>query len=87
MSFTVVSVTNPVYTNADGTGIDCQVQWAEFNEVHPFHAIPNDPESHGVALYNALKAGTYGPIAAYVPPPVKANTANGQPVSTGTQTI
>jgi hypothetical protein len=87
MSFTIQSVTNPVYTNEDGTGIDCQVKWAEFNEVHPFHATNWDPEPHGVALWEALKAGTYGPIGAYVPPPVKANTANGQPVTTGTQTV
>ena len=87
MAFTVESVTNPIYTNAEGTGINCDVKWAEFKEVHTFHATSWDPEPHGVELWNALKAGTYGTIAEYVPPPVKANTANGQPVSTGTQTI
>ena len=87
MSFTVVSVTNPVYTNAEGTSIDCQVQWAEFPTVHPFAANEWDPEPHGQQLYADLIAGKYGPIGVYVPPPVKANTANGQPVSTGTQTI
>ena len=84
--FTIVSVKNPVYTNEEGTGIDVQVEFQELQGIHPFHATSWDPEPHGVALWEALKAGTYGPIAPYVPPPV-ANTANGQPVSTGTQTI
>lgn len=83
--FTAVSVKNPVYTNAEGTGIDCEVQWVEFPVSHPFHATNWDTESHGIALWNALKAGTYGPIAEYVPPPpIKANN---QPQSSGTQTI
>lgn len=86
--FTIVSVKDPIYTSEDGSTIDCQVEFAELSGVHGFHACSWDPEPHGVALWNDLKAGKYGPIAAYVPLPVpKGNTANGQPVSTGTQNI
>jgi hypothetical protein len=83
--FTIVSVTNPVYNNAEGTHIDCSVKFAEFNEVHPFGANEWDPEPHGQELFADLKAGKYGPIAPYVPPVTKS--ANNQPVSSGTQNV
>jgi hypothetical protein len=89
---TVLSVTNPEYTSANNDGIHCYVAFAEFAN-NPtlanslFHATSWDPEPHGQQLYADLKSGKYGPVAPYVPPPVKANTANGQPVSSGTQTV
>jgi hypothetical protein len=81
MLLTIVSATNPKYTNEEGTGIDLTVQFAEFPELIPFHAMPNDNETHGVELYNNAKAGQYGEIAAYVPPPPPV-----QPKTTGTKT-
>jgi hypothetical protein len=87
--FTVISVTNPVYTSEDGNGIDCLVQFQELgNTTHTFHATSWDPEPHGVALWEALKAGTYGPIAPYVPSTIPTgNVGNTQPHTTGTQTV
>jgi hypothetical protein len=81
MSLTIVSATNPQYTNAESTAIDLLVQFAEFSEIIPFHAVPHDNEAHGVELYNNAKAGQYGEIAAYVPPPPVE-----QPATTGTKT-
>jgi hypothetical protein len=80
---TVETVTDLVYSNAEGTGINCQVKFEEFNQVLPFHATAWDDEPHGVQLYNDLKAGKYGPIAPYVAPVL--TPANNQPVTTGTQ--
>jgi len=64
-TFTVFSVTDPVYTNAENTGIDTKVKFNEFDEVLPFHATAWDTEAHGQQIYNDLKAGRYGPITPY----------------------
>jgi hypothetical protein len=85
MAFTVQSVTNPVYINAEGTGIDCQVKWEEFKDAQPFCAASWDTEAHGIALYNDLIAGKYGPIAPYVYVPPVSIPAKNQPTTTGTQ--
>jgi len=77
--FTVVSIANPVYTNSEGTGIDCDIQFAELSGTHQFHATSYDPEPHGVEIYNDIVAGKYGAISPYVPPVVV------QPPTTGTQ--
>ena len=80
---TIINVTNPVYGNAEGTHIDCQVQFEEFpNEVLPFGANAWDTEPHGIEIYNDLKAGKYGAIAPYVSPSTPAAT---QPQTTGTK--
>jgi hypothetical protein len=65
--FTITTLANPVYSNAEGTGIICDVQFNEISGTHPFHATSYDPEPHGVQIYNDLIAGKYGPIAAYAP--------------------
>jgi hypothetical protein len=65
-TFTVQSITNPVYMNAEGTGIDVQVKFAELNESILFYATAWDPEPHGQQIFNDLKAGKYGAIAPYV---------------------
>lgn len=69
-TFTVVSVTNPIYTNQDQTGIDAMVQFAELSNPVPFHATSYDTEAHGIQLYNDLKSGKYGEVAPYVFDPV-----------------
>ena len=53
----------------------------EFDEELPFTATSYDPMPHGVDLYNRAKAGEFGVIAEYVPPPVI------QPTTEGTQEI
>ena len=65
MSLTFLTVTNPVYTNSEGTGIDVQVTFAEIQGTHNFHATSWDSEEHGLQLYNDLKSGKYGAIAPY----------------------
>ncbi len=86
---TVISARNPKYTNAEGTGIDLFVTFKEIQGELPFHAMPSDPHTHGVELYNNAKAGMYGVVAPYVPPPTGKNPAptNQQPTSIGTVKI
>ena len=74
--------TNPVFDNADGTNITLQVKFAEFNELMPFGATPNDPMPYGVELYERAKAGEFGPIEPYVAPPESV-----QPTTQGAQTL
>lgn len=65
---TIQSVTNPFYANAENLIIDCTIVYEGSLESYPYTASPNDPEQSGRDLYDALVAGTYGPIAAYTPP-------------------
>lgn len=67
MTFTIISVSNPVYSTADSQSITCTVTTVEHGTI-PFTATSFDVMPYGVALYNALIAGTYGTIGAYVPP-------------------
>jgi hypothetical protein len=79
---TVINITNPIYGNAEGTHINCQIQFEEFpNEILPFGANEQDPEPHGKEIYKDLKSGKYGEIAPYVPPVIQK-----QPNTTGTTT-
>jgi hypothetical protein len=66
---TIQSVTNPFYANAENTIVNCTIVYEGSSEAFPYTASPNDPEQSGRDLYEALIAGTYGPIAAYTPPP------------------
>ena len=72
MSRTVVTLTNPIYTRADKTGIDCKVKFAELDTTIDFHSTQEDPEPYGKQIYADLIAGKYGPIANYVEPPKSA---------------
>jgi hypothetical protein len=82
--FTLEYATNPIYGNVEGTNIQLNVKWAEFNEIHPFAATSFDPMPHGVDLYNRAKAGEFGAIAVYVPPPPEPES---QPATTGSQDL
>ena len=83
MQSTLTSLTNPVWSNADHTMIDCLITTSQFgSEVLPFTASPNDVEPHGRAIFADIVAGKYGPIAEYVPPPEPV-----QPITEGAQTL
>jgi hypothetical protein len=80
--FTLIKATNPIWFNAEQTAINLEVQFEEFaNEVMPFLATSYDIEPHGVDLFNRAKAGEFGTVAPYVPPPEPI-----QPKTTGTIT-
>ena len=81
---TIESATSPVYMNADGTSIDLQVKFAEFDEVLGFTATSYDTVPHGVELYNRAVAGEFGPIADYIPVPIPTEP---QPTTVGAQTL
>jgi hypothetical protein len=81
--FTFEYAKDPVWNDDTGQSIHLTVKWAEFNEEHPFSATSYDSMSHGVDLYNRAKAGEFGSIAAYVPPP----EPEPQPTTTGSQTL
>ena len=74
---------DPIWNSDDGQQIFLIVKWEEFNEEHPFNATSFDSMPYGVDLYNRAKAGEFGAIAAYVPPP----EPEPQPITTGSQTL
>jgi hypothetical protein len=83
MQTTLTSVSNPRWLNAEQTRIDCNVTTSQFgDEVLPFTADKFDVEPHGRAIFDALVAGSYGPIAEYVAPPEPV-----QPTVDGAQTL
>jgi len=63
----IVSVTNPIYSKADNSTIDC---WVTFDngKTYPYTAAAFDNEPHGIQLWVDLNAGKYGAIASYIPP-------------------
>jgi hypothetical protein len=85
MQSTLTSLTNPVWSNAGHTTIDCLITTSQFGaEVLPFTADQNDVEAHGRAIFADIVAGAYGAIGEYVAPsePTEAE----QPTTTGSQT-
>lgn len=83
MQATLTSLSNPRWSNAEHTRIDCQITTSQFgDEVLPFTADQNDVEAHGRAIFADIVAGTYGPVAEYVAPPEPV-----QPTVEGAQTL
>jgi hypothetical protein len=86
MRSTLTSLTNPVWSNAAHTAINCNITTSQFGEeVLPFTADQNDVEAHGRAIFTDIVAGAYGAIGEYVAPP--APTEANQPTTTGSQTL
>lgn len=80
----LTSLSNPVWSNAEHTRIDCNITTSQFgDEILPFTASQNDVEPHGRAIFADIVAGIYGPIGDYVAPlePVT------QPTTQGAQTL
>lgn len=80
--FTIESVTNLQWQNAEHTNFSCDVKYQEFNEVHPTGVNATDQYGHIQELWAKGNAGEYGVIAEYVPPPEPI-----QPVTTGSQDL
>jgi hypothetical protein len=77
---TIESASSPQFADASGNVILLNVKFKEFEEVLPFHAMPNDSTEYGVELYNRAVAGEFGTVLPYVPP-------TDQPETQGTQTL
>lgn len=78
MLLTLVSYSGPVWANAAQTAIDAEIVFKELGTTPvPFTASKNDPEPHGVAVFEAIVAAeSTTPIGAYVAPvPTPAEAA------------
>lgn len=83
MQATLTSLTNPVWSNATRTAINCLITTSQFGtEVLPFTADQNDVAEHGRAIFASIVAGNYGVIGEYVSSPEPV-----QPATTGSQTL
>lgn len=79
---TVDFAKNPVWNDDTGNAICLTVKFVEINEELPFTATSYDAMPYGVDLYNRAKAGEFGVVGPYVPPPEPLNVA-----VEGTQTL
>ena len=83
MQAVLTSLSNPRWSNAEHTRIDCEITTSQFgDEVLPFTADMNDVAAHGRAIFASIVAGQYGPIKEYVPLPEPV-----QPTTQGAQTL
>jgi hypothetical protein len=83
MQSTLTFLTNPRWSNAEQTTINCEITTSQFgDEVLPFTASQNDFEAHGRAIFQDIASGKYGPIGEYVAPPEPK-----QPTVEGAQTL
>ena len=70
------NVTNPKWSNAEHTIIDCEVTFDDIGTV-PFTADPLDTSNlSSKQIFNECVKGDYGVIAEYVPPPPYIPTAD-----------
>jgi len=73
---------DPAYTDNTGNCISINVKWEEFTEEMPFGATNYDTEQYGRDLHTRAKAGEFGLVAPYVPPPEPV-----QPTTQGSQNL
>ncbi|WP_392338310.1 DUF4145 domain-containing protein [Loktanella salsilacus] len=68
MNIDIISVRDPVWSNARNTQIDCTIRTSAYSEELPFTASPNDPEAHGREIFSRCVSGEFGEIRPYIPP-------------------
>jgi hypothetical protein len=68
MNIEIISVRDPVWSNARNTQIDCTIRTSAYLEELPFTARPNDPEAHGRDIFSRCVSGEFGEIRPYIPP-------------------
>ena len=88
--FTIQTVKNLQWENAEYTMFSCMVKYEEFNEEHPTGVNASDSYTHIKELWTKGTAEKYGVIADYVPPeitliPVALPVE--QPSTSGTQNL
>lgn len=69
-----IQIKNPIYSASNNETIDCEIEHPVYGWI-PFTANPNDVEPIGKEIYDACVAGVAGPVAPYVPPAPRINTA------------
>jgi hypothetical protein len=68
MQFTLNSLSNPRWVDAEQTMIDCEITTSQFeDEILPFTASAEDCEPHGRLIFTDIINGKYGDIAEYIP--------------------
>lgn len=86
MESILTSLTNPQWSNAEHTMIDCNISTTQFgNLILPFTASQNDIEPHGCAIFADIVSGKYGLIADYIARPTSETAV--QLTVAGAQTL
>ena len=82
--YTIQYAKNLYWVDSDHTMFDCTVKMEELPQEVECSITAVDPYEHIQTLWNNGLAGSYGPIAEYVPPP---KPEINQPLTEGTQTL
>jgi len=85
--FTIQTVTDLQWCDAEHTFFLCNVKYAEFNEVHSTGVNAIDSYNHIKELWEKGNAGEYGVIAEYIQSPIAPVATEQQPSTTGTQDL
>jgi hypothetical protein len=85
--FTLQTIQNLKWDNAEHTSFSCDVKYAEFNEVHPTSVADGDQHIHIQELWAKGNAGEYGAIAEYERPSWYVDPNQEQPSTQGSQDL
>jgi hypothetical protein len=67
MQASLTSLSNPRWSDAEHTRIDCEITTSQFgNDKLPFAACKDDVAAHGRAIFDDIVSGKYGEIAEFV---------------------
>ena len=70
MTISLISASDPVYGNAEGTHIILSCLFSHFpTERMDFRATLGDTEAHGRGIFARANAEEFGVVAPYIPPP------------------
>lgn len=86
---TIEYIRNPVFSNNEGTAIECLIKFEEFSEEHSFNATSYDTMKHGRQAYERIMAGEFGDISPFVEPVFlnENQPQPTQPTTTGSQDL
>ena len=74
MNIEIISVKDPIWSNAEYTQIDCKIRTSAYADEHLFTASPHDPEIHGREVFNRCVSGEFDEIRPYTAPLHEENT-------------
>lgn len=65
MTLVITSVSNPVYSKADNSTVDCTVTF-DNGQTYPYTSAAFDNAPYGSQLWTDLNSGKYGNIAEFI---------------------
>ena len=80
MHFEILSVRDPVWSDAENTRIDCKVWVSAYSEELPFTASPNDTVDHGREIFRRCLSGEFGKVRPFESLPGEVSSLTEDPL-------